>query len=730
ADVSILSMLSRNESETKVADQILDTRGKLLYEAVQAIQYAKIEEPDAQLIAEKFQPMNSLRRIMFSDVLSTVDIEYFHFLCLDNDTLYYEVGGFGFHMLDAAIKILREDKETPEKELVSSVFSKAGIKTIKKEETEENALEVQTNKFPSWCDLILRHDYDAVRTLLQGKNDKPIDGLFLRLFVGDDNPDECVKCIEDENSFDSKIEEISYLYNSGCAGISFDDRVWQLLWSLDDTEKKHLHTLHDFAHNFEKLMLRLEKITIAQKKKYSPYNDNITHEGGIFDSEFKSLCSHIRSLQEFFICNSIYIYGCSRHTSNGALSRLMQRYIDLLFFFQSGHCDKLKYEKYNMTPSDVSIILNIIDSQDLLHLLQQNELKRLNLSSECEDLLMTAFENVINEQLLRFKRRNNCASFYLADVIKRVCIIIRISSISDENLTRFVLAATKYLEVIINKHDSEYDYVIWKTAYGTLMNMVVEVCTAEKEAIYNVKNAVLSLMNQFASEDLVNQYSRVYEMALEPYHVLYNLGVVLIKANIVLEDENVSPFFEAAVSRFNWYGHTLLIDIYGFVSDKYSEQIRAEMEKRIDSLKDEDLFLALRKQIFEYNDPIEKKLILACERVVRNQKIDDPGAPYSPLRIVALLNIWGIIPSLSAFKKFAEKNRFFNFVCFPESFDYEHFDVSWYSWLGEESHRQKAIKQGGEVMRSKFLEAIENGTTEDIKATYYKYFYTSSQQAD
>lgn len=80
------------------------------------------------------------------------------------------------------------------------------------------------------------------------------------------------------------------------------------------------------------------------------------------------------------------------------------------------------------------------------------------------------------------------------------------------------------------------------------------------------------------------------------------------------------------------------------------------------------------------------------------------------------------IPDIEVSHKYKELDLWFSFVCFPEEFDYEQFQVEkWCTWLGEERYGQNAFECNRELLKDKFEKALENGAGEDVRRIYYKY---------
>lgn len=200
-----------------------------------------------------------------------------------------------------------------------------------------------------------------------------------------------------------------------------------------------------------------------------------------------------------------------------------------------------------------------------------------------------------------------------------------------------------------------------------------------------------------------------------------NLSNVLSKNNVVIDDSIIDEFIFQC-DKYKFY-EDALIDIYPVCTSENKELIKNKIISDYKKMSPLYIYMALDYKIIIYDETIEKHLIKQCNDYTGLQKIDDSGFWDSPLYVVLRLKEKGIIKNLENYQQFASKNYFFNFVCFPNEFDYNYFDVNWYTWLNISEYLEAAIKNGKCILKRKFEEAIRNGTTENIKATYYRFFY-------
>jgi hypothetical protein len=200
-----------------------------------------------------------------------------------------------------------------------------------------------------------------------------------------------------------------------------------------------------------------------------------------------------------------------------------------------------------------------------------------------------------------------------------------------------------------------------------------------------------------------------------------NICDVLSNHNVIIDDPLIDEFVSQCI-KYKFY-KDLLIDIYPICAKEKKTLIKHEVLSNFKSFSIFGIYMALKRQIIIYNEIVENYLIKLCKDHSGRQKIDDSGFWDSPLYVVLRLKESGIIKNLESYQQFASKNYFFNFVCFPNEFDYNNFDAHWYSWFDNAEYSEAAIKNAKSVLKRKFEEAIRNGASENIKATYYRFFY-------
>ena len=186
----------------------------------------------------------------------------------------------------------------------------------------------------------------------------------------------------------------------------------------------------------------------------------------------------------------------------------------------------------------------------------------------------------------------------------------------------------------------------------------------------------------------------------------------------------IAQVWESYRGRIGVKAFWLLHDIYELADGKVRKGITEYAYKKINGLDSEQIKEFLRKGILKYDEKVKNVLIEQCERFSKlSEKQQIYGlSGYKPLHHI--LRLWqdGIIKDVEAFRPYKELDPWFSFVCFPEEFDYENFDVpSWCTWLEPEQYRQKAFQDNKALLKRKFEEAMDEGAGEDVRRIYYKF---------
>jgi hypothetical protein len=729
-NIKIIDSVSIPEKYKQIEiDSFSDCRGKNIYRALQYIKNAEPSPKTIHYVFEKLKPFESCNRIVFQDLMRVLSGYSNSIYKLINDEFHYHCKLNFDEAITVAINALKTQSPSDEEKYIKSIFIKAGVNKLV-EDSQGVKVIVNDSHIPFHLySVIADKDFDKISDILNDPSTNIMISLYLKMFVGaDDEVKEVLKNIIKNYDLDDLTEHIILLQNGLHCVVEKWTYPTELIDVLSEEEKRYISTVCDLNDNFNNLFSELSSEIIKIQKKYSPYANNSFSEDGVQNAAYKNISTQIINTMKYFICNGLYTFGCYGVTCNlGGYRQLLELYVDNLFFFQSPNCKHSKYECFSITKDDLVIISSYIKPEDMLLIINKYNIKKITLTKECIDYLLHSLRNVIVEQQRRVMNKNQ-GEFYLSQIALTICELLKICELSIDNEDYYIETASIVFS-ITSLIQGDYSYVVIRELYSKMLEVSMRFSwkTCDEKKVLCLKNSLLTIVHTFNCEKHDQQYSSVYESFIEPYRIILNISSALSKHNVIVDDTLIDNFVSQCI-KYKFYKDAL-IDIYPVCTEKKKGLIKNEIISNFERLSAFYIYMALERQIIVYNETVERHLIKLCEDHINRQKIDDSGFWDSPLYVVLRLKEKGIIKTLESYQQFASKNFFFNFVCFPNEFDYNNFDVNWYSWLDISEYSNAAIKNDKFVLKYKFEEAIRNGATENIKATYYRFFYDIETEA-
>nr|WP_163253275.1 SIR2 family protein [Clostridium sporogenes] len=704
-------------------DFFSDNRGKNIYRTLEYIKNAKPSQKTVHYVFKKLKPFSSCNRIVFQDLMKVLTGYSSSVYKLINDEFHYNLQLICDEAVAVAINALKTQVPSEEEEYIKSVFIKAGVNKLV-EDSEKHELIINDSDLSlELYTIIAEKDFNKIYDILNDPSTNAMTSLYLKMFVGaNDEVEEEIKNIISSCVFDSLTNHIILLQNGLLCMVKKMAYPTELIDVLSEEEKGYISTICDLNDNFNGLFSQLSSEIIKIQKKYSPYANNNISEYGVQNSEYKNVSMQIINAMKYFICNGLYTFGCYRFTCNlKGYIELLELYVDNLFFFQSSNCEHSKYESFSITKDDLVIITSYMKSRDILLMINKYNIKKIILTKECSDYLLHSLRNVIVEQRRRIMDKVQ-GEFYLSRIALTICELLKICELSIDDEEYFVETASIIFS-ITSLNPKDYSYIVISELYSKMLQISIEISwkTFNEKKISCLKDSLLTIMGAFNCEKHDQEYSSVYESLIEPYRVILNICNVLSKHNVIIDDPLIDEFISQCM-KYRFYKDSL-IDIYPICIKEKKTLIKHEVLSNFRGFSIFYIYMALERQIIMYDETVEKHLIKLCKDYIVRQKIDYSGFWDSPLYAVARLKEKDIIKNLESYQQFAPKDYFFNFVCFPNEFDYNNFDIQWYTWLDIPEYLEAAIRNGKNILKYKFEEAIRNGTAENIRATYYRFFY-------
>lgn len=138
------------------------------------------------------------------------------------------------------------------------------------------------------------------------------------------------------------------------------------------------------------------------------------------------------------------------------------------------------------------------------------------------------------------------------------------------------------------------------------------------------------------------------------------------------------------------------------MSKEMKEKYKIYIYERLPNLEIRYIMRALESKTIAYDSVVEQLLINSChKRVKSGLSIEDEKRFNDSIYVVARLHEQNIICDLSPYKLFKGHDDFFDFVCFPEEFDYYKFNTDWSTWLNIEKYSTIALNLAFDILITK-----------------------------
>ena len=531
-----------------------------------------------------------------------------------------------------------------------------------------------------------------------------------------------------EKQWNSKIkmdlyEQLRFAHNvqqeytlQGKYGIDFG-----VLWaSLPDEERKHQVLIHEYMTGCKELYHEFGEV--SDKLRLRCYARNAS--GGIhYEIERFAICrTAVLDFVRTMVLNGFYITGLWPCTYlHGNFSDLIRLYVDMILFLISPEC-KRKQEWFRLCPWDIYILINLIEQNELPHLLGKYKITQLKIENSVQESLI---RNCMNLLCFSEKRlvKKNARGHLCSRRIKNCMALMDLVSWDREHITPLIDEIFGYLEKLMPLDRNERVFfapgnIFYSFMEKQYMNGHEEMISPYAEDLFK------SLLRKFLREDHLNQYSKILEDNAEWYHDIEALSALIDKEKNRISGNLIAQCWNCYQAWYQGSTSQLLADIYPFATKKVQLEISEFVYKKLKGTKMILLRTYMEMDIIRYTSEVETELLDRCQRFsnLPEKQRGKSGNNESPL--THILRLWqnGKIPQIEVFRGFKSIDPWFSFVCFPEEFDYENFEVEgWCTWLSVERYRGEAFQKNRELLKEKFQKAMDAGAGEDVRRIYYKY---------
>ena len=521
----------------------------------------------------------------------------------------------------------------------------------------------------------------------------------------------------------TRYEQIRFIYNvQQNFNLEEEYKVsFSELWNgIGDIERGKLAVVEEYvngcAKTYHTLGIEADKIRLRYSIKRPRRED-------FFDPrEFLGCRSNIIEIARNLILNGFYITGLwpSTYLYSG-INELMKSYVEMLLFFLSTEC-KHRPKWFNLYPWDIYIMIYFIERDDLKQLVDRYHIKHLELDDHLRQIL---WENCYNLLQFASKRiKTNAREGHLSSRKMENCMsLVNRVEWEVEESTPIIESIFKYLSYLTFRDKDQRTFGLpVQSLYAFLENQKTLEC---KEMIsVRAWNLFQKLMKEFLKEDVWNPNSKFLDENVEWYRDTGALSLMVASQENIVHKKLAGQVWKAYRERIGANSFWLLSDIYELVGRKIKSEISEYAHKKINSMNPEQIKEFLRKGILSYEKDVEDALVKQCKAFSGLPEKQRTYVISSEKPLIHILRLWqdGIIKDIEAFRPYKELDLWFSFVCFPEEFDYENFDVQgWCTWLEPEQYRQKAFQDNRALLKRKFEEALDEGAGEDVRRIYYKF---------
>lgn len=708
--------------ETEVTE-FADDRGKNLLRMLRAVSTRKKEIliNDAKL-EELFQYFKDRKYLHIREVCAFLGISRYE-VQKNGNYLFFRRESNMELWLKKIVQTVEKKGETCLTKEAGLFLGKLGIQGYYNTDAE------QPTEIASACDTILENlclcsDYEELYRYVKGRKEfSYIEKACWALYV--DNDEQANQWLQKQWESNKKItlyQQLQFAHNvqqryavQDIYQISFES-----LWNkLPEEEKKKLAVLQEYAcgcaesyHAFGRIADKL-RLRYSTKSYGEYYYDN---------EEFEFCRTQIQDFAKTLILNGFYITGLWSYTMlHRGIFELMCLYAETVLFMISPECRK-KPEWFHMNKWDIYIFIYFISHDDLKKYLEKYKIKHLELEEDIKKILLSNSENMFKYFIKRTKNKQR-EGHLCARRIENCLNLMQLVEWNAQETTPLILHMFEYLTTVTGLSHNERCLCLSTEIIFSFLRK--EQHKEQKELISRKAWQLLQkLMRKFLQEDAMNPNSHFLDNNADGYRDTGWLSS-LIDSNEVLTNKRViGQVWNTYQKRVGAGVSYLLCDIYDLAGVKAKKEISDYVLKKIRGLEAEKIRAFLEKGTLIYDEAVEAQLIRRCEAFAKLSDGQKKRSVQSQNPLTHVLRLWqkGIIPQIETFRPYKEENPWFSFVCFPEEFDYQEFQVEqWCTWLELERYRKKAFLENRRLLQKKFKKSIENGASEDVRRIYYKY---------
>lgn len=503
----------------------------------------------------------------------------------------------------------------------------------------------------------------------------------------------------------------------------FEKPIWHTIFNnLSEEDKINYRTLYNYLDGSNELYQNTVEVYRQLQQKFDVNNFTINSDKD--NLSFLKLRYSIHQIQKYFIINNIYIRGFSQYMCIiGKWIKSVEIYVELLLILHGSnmkmHRGNTFYHRNSLLKEDIYILVYYPKNSDLIYMLKKYNIIKISVDEGCTNYIITLLNNYINafefEKVLGFKFAN--------DIIN-ILSIIKVVDFRSEQYSMIFQSFTNLFEKMMTTFfvNKKYCSLVFNEVPDEILDCIFFLINNRKEFIQVeslkklMENVLLCFINTSGKDNIGISI-------LGDHGTLLNLCIAL-KNNFEdsLSERVTNDFLEIIQDKYPSRLSSFIIELFPILLEEQKEKWRPYVS--ISEIRADYIRFGIINSVFYYNDEICTILINRC----RHQITEKASIKYKDLHLKPLYSVLrlvekDIINDLEPYREFLGYFDLFDYVCFPNEFDYSKYDTSWGSWLTLEKYKEPALKIAYEILKKKYQLAMEDGPSEIEKLIYYKYFY-------
>jgi len=582
--------------------------------------------------------------------------------------------------------------------------------------------------------VFITHDFSTMMKLQRDSEDKSTNQqlklAYIHSYLWEDDDAKIIY-----NNLEHELQKTGVTFNYAVVlynlhVLDFDSRFHVLRNNMADRHKKQFHTLLELHDGFSGLM-RETIATDNDIRKMLTVNA-IKQSSDLEFTGYRKLRETIHQTHRYFIDNHVLVKGLGGSRISKQWFDLVEIYLDMTLRILSPNSNmavskEYKYKRIQLTNEDIFFITFYLKPETLRFYLNEHRITTLDLDPKQQDYLLTLISNLALFTDLPEQSKHS----QLANLISCVMIVVEQAKFDEGKMIPLV----GHLEAIIVSllsMDRKIDYTFFSACISNWISCLYGV-VRKTTNISLIQSSVISIVEStllhFASSNTNNTINMGFQIKVfEELGLLINLSNLLeYYFHVTINDETLTRF----LSRAAQYEHSdpnivadYIIELFPAIPSGVRGHYQDIVQRRLPNLEMRYLRRALESGVILYDSTVEMIIMRACDRRIRiGLSKEDEDKLNDPLYIVLRLHEKGIVGDLSPYCVYRGHYDFFDFVCFPEEFDYSGFDTSWGSWLTLEKYSSIAVDKAFNILKLKYEEKMQNAPTEGDRQIYYKFFH-------